>query len=95
MKDLLDSGHHLGHGFSSSYGRGLDHHDMGGFDLSARINHFHQSRPLEPKMPEEAESEKPFILYLDSLNTSVNSTNMQCLRQYIEMEYIDKKLKND
>lgn len=52
-------------------------------------------RQPEPKMPEEAESERPFILYLDSLNTSVNAVNMQCLRQYIEMEYIDKKLKND
>lgn len=45
-------------------------------------------------MPSQAEMEKPFILYLDSLN-KVNSTNMQCLRQYIEMEYIDKKLNND
>ena len=47
-----------------------------------------------PEMPQEAEMEKPFILYLDSLNR-VNNVNMQCLRQYIEMEYIDKKLKND
>ena len=45
-------------------------------------------------MPKEADMDKPFILYLDSLNR-VNQTNMQCLRQYIEMEYIDKKLKND
>ena len=42
-------------------------------------------------MPEKVDEDKPFILYLDSLN-KVNSTNMQCLRQYIEMEYIDKKL---
>lgn len=42
-------------------------------------------------MPDEIEMEKPFILYLDSLNT-VSTINMQCLRQYIEMEYIDKKL---
>ena len=44
-----------------------------------------------PEMPPEAEMERPFILYLDSLN-GVNQTNMQCLRQYIEQEYIDKKL---
>lgn len=36
-------------------------------------------QPTMPTMPSEAEMEKPFILYLDSLN-KVNSTNMQCLR---------------
>ena len=30
-------------------------------------------------MPEEVEESKPFILYLDSLNT-VSTINMQCLR---------------
>lgn len=55
------------------------------------------SAPLKPKLPEmpaQADMDKPFILYMDSLNR-VNALNMQCLRQYIEMEYIDKKLKND
>ena len=51
-------------------------------------------KPKLPEMPMQAEMEKPFILYLDSLNR-VNPTNMQALRQYIEMEYIDKKLKNE
>ena len=37
---------------------------------------------------------KPFILYLDSLNR-VNSANMQCLRQFIEQEYIEKNVKHD
>jgi len=36
-------------------------------------------KPKLPEMPKEAEMEKPFILYLDSLNR-VNPTNMQCLR---------------
>ena len=54
----------------------------------------YKPKPKAPEMPSEAEKEKPFILYLDSLNRT-NSTNMQCLRQYIEMEYIDKKLNND
>ena len=39
----------------------------------------YKPKPRVPDMPKEAEMEKPFILYLDSLNT-VNSVNMQCLR---------------
>ena len=54
----------------------------------------YKPKPRAPDMPKEAEMHKPFILYLDSLNT-VNPVNMQCLRQYIEMEYIDKKLQNE
>ena len=42
-------------------------------------------------MPDEADLNKPYILYLDSLN-KVSPVNMQCLRQYIMMEFIDKKL---
>lgn len=55
------------------------------------------SKPIKikpPEMPGEVNKDQPFILYLDSLNR-VNTTNMQCLRQYLEMEYIDKKLKNE
>ena len=44
-------------------------------------------------MPEKVDIDKPFILYFDSLIYSkANQVNMQCLRQYIEMEYIDKNL---
>ena len=42
----------------------------------------YMSKPMKPRLPEmppEAEMEKPFILYMDSLNR-VNSMNMQCLR---------------
>lgn len=64
-------------------------------DYSAHAMHYQKiNKPKPLEMPQEAEMDKPFILYLDSLNR-VNTTNMQCLRQYIEMEYIDKKLKND
>lgn len=33
------------------------------------------NKPKPPEMPQEAEMEKPFILYLDSLNR-VNTNNM-------------------
>lgn len=58
-----------------------EHAQYGRSDLDLATMEFNNRyltapRPQEPKMPEEAESEKPFILYLDSLNTSVNSVNM-------------------
>lgn len=34
---------------------------------------------VQEVMPEKVDTDKPFILYLDSLN-KVNQTNMQCLR---------------
>jgi len=66
--------------------------EMDGYAQSAAT--YYKIKPKAPEMPKEADIEKPFILYLDSLNR-VNTTNMQCLRQYIEMEYIDKKLNSD
>ena len=38
---------------------------------------------------------KPFILDMNSIPQRTRLTNMQCIRQYLEMEYIDKILKND
>ncbi len=46
----------------------------------------------EQSLPSKVDFEKPFILYFDSLSKA-DSLNMKCLRQYIESEYIDKKLK--
>ena len=69
VKGMFDDG---------GFGRAGIDAEMAGFDFTNRF--ISAPRPQEPKMPEEAESEKPFILYLDSLNTSVNAINMQCLR---------------
>lgn len=78
-----------GRGFANRYKfDALDDH----IDYSS-IYHKQKSKPA-PEMPSIVDTEKPYILYLDSLNR-VNPVNMQCLRQYIEMEYMDKKLKSN
>lgn len=48
---------------------------------------------FETKKPysNKADREKPFILYLDSMNHASESL-MQPLRSYIEMEYLEKKI---
>ena len=48
---------------------------------------FDVKRPL----PQKADRERPFILYLDSMNQASESL-MQPLRSYIEMEYLEKKI---
>lgn len=85
-------------GFSNNYRANLEAFEnkrienMSKYQFQGFSSFHHSHLPmLQEAMPEKVDEEKPFILYLDSLN-KVNSTNMQCLRQYIEMEYIDKKL---
>ena len=43
------------------------------------------------EMPKEANLEKPFILFMDSLSTDVDDM-MQYLREYLELEFLEKKV---
>ncbi len=52
-----------------------------------RKMNFETKKPFSNK----ADREKPFILYLDSMNHA-SDTLMQPLRSYIEMEYLEKKI---
>jgi len=46
-------------------------------------------------MPKEASKDKPIILYMDSLNSQPAEANMTALREYLEMEFLDKKVSAD
>lgn len=46
---------------------------------------------VKKPLPQKADRERPFILYLDSMNQASESL-MQPLRSYIEMEYLEKKI---
>ena len=43
-------------------------------------------------MPEKAISDKPVILFMDSLNADSVDDMMHCLREYLELEFLDKKV---
>ena len=44
------------------------------------------------KMPEKACSDKPIIVFMDSLGTAEVHEMMQYLREYLELEYIEKRI---
>lgn len=43
-------------------------------------------------MPEKACSDKPIILFMDSLHADSVDEMMQSLREYLELEFIEKKV---
>ena len=43
-------------------------------------------------MPKKACSDKPIILFMDSFNTDQADDMMQYLREYLELEFIEKKV---
>lgn len=43
-------------------------------------------------MPTQASSDKPIILFMDSLNADSVDEMMQHLREYLELEFIEKKV---
>ena len=43
-------------------------------------------------MPKEACKDKPFILFMDSLHADSVDEMMQHLREYLELEFIEKKV---
>ena len=43
-------------------------------------------------MPHKAIEDKPIILFMDSLNTDSVEDMMQYLREYLELEFIEKKV---
>ena len=43
-------------------------------------------------MPDKAPDDRPFILYMDSLESQGMDENMSALREYMELEYIEKKV---
>ena len=44
------------------------------------------------KMPEKVPNDKPFILYMDSLESACMDENMNGLREYMELEFIEKRV---
>lgn len=46
---------------------------------------------VKKNVSNKADRDRPFILYLDSMNSASESL-MQPLRSYIEMEYLEKKI---
>jgi hypothetical protein len=40
---------------------------------------------------DEAPQDKPCIIYFDSMNNTPEMENIRILRQYVELEFIDKK----
>ena len=44
-------------------------------------------------MPKEACGDKPIILFMDSLHADSVDDMMQHLREYLELEFIEKKVK--
>ena len=47
------------------------------------------------KCPKKVDLSRPIILDMNSIPQKTQLTNMQCIRQFLEMDYIDKVLKND
>jgi len=45
-----------------------------------------------PEMPKEASKDKPIILFMDSLSAENVEDMMQYLREYLELEFIEKKV---
>ena len=45
-----------------------------------------------PEMPESASPNKPIILFMDSLNADSVDDMMHYLREYLELEFLDKKV---
>ena len=43
-------------------------------------------------MPEKVPDEKPFILFMDSLESQGMDENMSALREYMELEFIEKRV---
>ncbi len=43
-------------------------------------------------MPEQATTDKPFVLFMDSLNADSVDDMMQNLREYLELEFLEKKI---
>ena len=43
-------------------------------------------------MPEKACTDKPFILFMDSLHADSVDEMMQYLREYLELEFLEKKV---
>lgn len=50
---------------------------------------------LRTEMPEEASNDKPIILFMDSLNADNVDEMMRSIREYLELEFLDKKVKED
>ena len=50
-----------------------------------------QKKREQQKLPEVTPADKPIILYLDSLNEPQDQ-HMDALREYLELEFLDKKL---
>ena len=46
-------------------------------------------------MPEQACKDKPVILFMDSLNADNVDDMMRYLREYLELEYLEKKVVNE
>jgi len=44
------------------------------------------------EMPKEACGDKPFFLFMDSLNADSVDEMMQGLREYLELEFLEKKV---
>ena len=43
-------------------------------------------------MPDKVVEDKPFILFMDSLESQGMDDNMISLREYMELEFIEKKV---
>ena len=43
-------------------------------------------------MPEKIPDDKPFILFMDSLESQGMDENMGALREYMELEFIEKRV---
>ena len=43
-------------------------------------------------MPEQVPSDKPFILYMDSLDSACVEDTIIAIREYMELEFIEKKV---
>ena len=43
-------------------------------------------------MPEKVPEDRPFILFMDSLESAGMDENMNALREYMELEFIEKRV---
>ena len=43
-------------------------------------------------MPAQAPDDKPFILYMDSLDSACVEETINAIREYMELEFIEKKV---
>lgn len=65
-----------------------DHDQMMAHEQFSKMRVMNKRSP----MPDQACSDKPIVLFMDSLNADSVDEMMQALREYLELEFLEKKI---